>query len=206
VRNGVEGRARSALVILGRFALFVGGLGASAPCSGAACLRHGGCLVFFPHREFNTCFSMHPPSPGLSPCRSTIAAPRGQWPCPADVFFAKFRVMFVREGVIKGLGCFCGLVWVNSPFNCDVLCFNVPRRLFFRVDDYWHGYKLFCYAYYSNSVAHEGNFRRSKLGALQSTLSNCICFVSLRSQFGIHVSNLCLCAYVPPLPFFVQAS
>lgn len=34
-----------------------------------------------------------------------------------------------------------------------------------RVDDYWLGYKLFCYAYYSRSVQHEAEFRESKLGA-----------------------------------------
>lgn len=33
-----------------------------------------------------------------------------------------------------------------------------------RVEDYWVGYKLFCYAYYSHSVSHESEFRLSKLG------------------------------------------
>ena len=33
-----------------------------------------------------------------------------------------------------------------------------------RVEDYWVGYKLFCYAYYSHSVSHEFEFRLSKLG------------------------------------------
>ena len=35
-----------------------------------------------------------------------------------------------------------------------------------RVEDYWQGYKLFCYAFYSHSEAHESEFRNSKLGAL----------------------------------------
>jgi hypothetical protein len=34
-----------------------------------------------------------------------------------------------------------------------------------RVEDYWHGYKLFCYAYYSHSLQHESQFRDSKLGS-----------------------------------------
>ena len=34
------------------------------------------------------------------------------------------------------------------------------------VQDYWEGYKLFCYAYYSHSARHANDFRDSKLGAL----------------------------------------
>ena len=33
-----------------------------------------------------------------------------------------------------------------------------------RVEDYWLGYKLFCYAYYSHSVTHQNKFKVSKLG------------------------------------------
>lgn len=33
-----------------------------------------------------------------------------------------------------------------------------------RVEDYWEGYKLFCYAYYSHSLRHS-EFRQSKLGS-----------------------------------------
>ena len=35
-----------------------------------------------------------------------------------------------------------------------------------RVEDYWEGYKLFCYAYYSHSFEHESEFQHSKLGSL----------------------------------------
>ena len=41
----------------------------------------------------------------------------------------------------------------------------VTRLCVCRVEDYWHGYKLFCYSFYSHSVVHESEFRRSKLGA-----------------------------------------
>ena len=33
------------------------------------------------------------------------------------------------------------------------------------VEDYWEGYKAFCYAYYSHSVPHESAFRATKLGS-----------------------------------------
>ena len=33
-----------------------------------------------------------------------------------------------------------------------------------RVEDYWEGYKLFCYAYYAHSMPHESLFRQTKLG------------------------------------------
>ena len=38
-------------------------------------------------------------------------------------------------------------------------------RSFCRASDYWEGYKLFCFAYYSHSVEHETEFRHSKLGS-----------------------------------------
>jgi hypothetical protein len=44
-----------------------------------------------------------------------------------------------------------------------------------RVDDYWEGYKLFCYAFYSHSSQHELEFEHSKLGSLISIV---VCFVS----------------------------
>ena len=44
-----------------------------------------------------------------------------------------------------------------------------------RVADYWEGYKLFCYAFYSHSSRHESEFEHTKLG---SCLSFGLCFVS----------------------------
>jgi hypothetical protein len=43
-----------------------------------------------------------------------------------------------------------------------------------RVRDYWEGYKLFCYAFYSHSSQHELEFEHSKLG---SCISIALCFV-----------------------------
>jgi hypothetical protein len=34
-----------------------------------------------------------------------------------------------------------------------------------RVEDYWEGYKLFCYAYFSHSLQHESAFKQTKLGS-----------------------------------------
>ena len=53
----------------------------------------------------------------------------------------------------------------------------------YRVEDYWHGYKLLCYALYSHSLPHERKFQESKLGA--SVFSSCrllscpVCFALL---------------------------
>lgn len=35
-----------------------------------------------------------------------------------------------------------------------------------RAEDFWQGYKLFCFAYYSNSEQHVAEFRHSKLGSM----------------------------------------
>lgn len=48
---------------------------------------------------------------------------------------------------------------------CALLVLVAVRQTLRRVEDYWEGYKLFCYSYYSHSVAHEEEFRRCKLGA-----------------------------------------
>lgn len=49
----------------------------------------------------------------------------------------------------------CG--WPSELWMC--LC---------RAEDFWEGYKLFCYAYYSHSAPHEIQFRHTKLGGCLS--------------------------------------
>jgi hypothetical protein len=70
-------------------------------------------------------------------------------------------------------------LWVSSPAlellcwlrTCNTLLTHAVIwpillwHLVCRVDDYWLGYKFFCYAYYSRSVQHEAEFRESILGA-----------------------------------------
>jgi hypothetical protein len=55
-----------------------------------------------------------------------------------------------------------------------------------RVEDYWEGYKLFCYAYYSHSAQHESEFQQSKLGTLFAPSFRFVAFLVL--------SLPCLCA------------
>ena len=35
-----------------------------------------------------------------------------------------------------------------------------------KAEDYWEGYKFFCYGYYSHSLQHEHKFRHCKLGSI----------------------------------------
>ena len=55
---------------------------------------------------------------------------------------------------------------------------------FFSVQDFWCGFKFFCYAYFSHSVGHESEFWDSKLGSCHSTISSPpFCFSGLRLDF-----------------------
>ena len=56
-----------------------------------------------------------------------------------------------------------------------------------RVEDYWLGYKYFCYAYYSHSFEHESDFRQSKLGS---------CFQPTIYFSPVHVGFLCLATFM----------
>lgn len=61
------------------------------------------------------------------------------------------------------------------------------------VEDYWQGYKLFCFAFYSHSVEHEIEFRHSKLGALASLCCLFICsFVLVFVAFPVAASWMCV--------------
>lgn len=57
------------------------------------------------------------------------------------------------------------------------------------MQDYWEGYKSFCYAYYSHSARHATEFRESKLGACFSRPTWCSHFLDV---CGAHASTLCL--------------
>lgn len=56
-----------------------------------------------------------------------------------------------------------------------------------RVEDYWLGYKMFCYAYYSNSAAHESEFRHSKLGSFPAFTPCFDIFVFAFHPSSVHV-------------------
>ena len=62
-----------------------------------------------------------------------------------------------------------GIVAVHQYLQQHVLTFvgsvllSLPMCAY-RAEDYWIGYKFFCFAYYSNSQQHEAEFEHSKLG------------------------------------------
>ena len=64
-------------------------------------------------------------------------------------------------------GRYCACIKSNSIYNITSLCvvFVPSPTCVSRVEDYWEGYKLFCYAYYLHSLQHESAFKQSKLGS-----------------------------------------
>lgn len=88
--------------------------------------------------------------------------------------------------------CSCG-DWQGLVIALE--CFVDSRQCLCRVDDYWHGYKLFCYAFYSHSAAHEAEFKDSKLGASLSctprSLLFCLCTFRCRLLCGV-LPGVCL--------------
>lgn len=92
------------------------------------------------------------PLPGSLPC-SQLA---GGGPQP-------FLLLGLGPGVCACL--FSSHLLCLTPQFGALLVFVAVRQSLLRVEDYWEGYKLFCYSYYSHSVPHEVEFRRCKLGA-----------------------------------------
>ena len=82
--------------------------------------------------------------------------------CRSVHFIAK---MFV---VCTPLSLDCMLPSPCVPLTCGYFLIVAVRPLVCRPEDYWEGYKMFCYAYYSHSSVHESEFRNSKLGSLSS--------------------------------------
>lgn len=82
------------------------------------------------------------------------------------------------------------------------LLFVYLRGGFPRVQDYWCGYKFFCYAYYSHSVQHESEFADCKLGSCHSSISR-IYFARLVScwfHLLLGFSACMLCLYLMGFP------
>ena len=74
----------------------------------------------------------------------------------------------------------------------DVCCvFRVYAQSLCRPADYWHGYKLFCYAYFSHFVPHEAEFRATKLGRYPSSPLRWIFFQPAISSAGLFSCVLC---------------
>ena len=58
-------------------------------------------------------------------------------------------------------------------FSVSIVFYSCLHSFDCRVQDYWEGYKLFCYAYYSHSSQHEAEFRNCKLGSWIHPCPNC---------------------------------
>jgi hypothetical protein len=95
------------------------------------------------------------------------------------------------------LGLRVGRILVNpSPgaFHRFLMCRVVV------ISEWRISYKLYCYAYFLNSVAHEAEFRNSKLGASQTpkptelcfaSFIYCVCFLPVQSIMVCCVHFLC---------------
>lgn len=70
-------------------------------------------------------------------------------------------VMFVNVSYVRPMQWEC-----LNFMSCTRSFFLKCRRCVCRVEDYWEGYKFFCYAYYSHSIPHMAHFRETKLGSL----------------------------------------
>ena len=97
-------------------------------------------------------------------------------------------------------------------FECISNCLSMCEKTVFaieiqtcvcRVDDYWLGYKLFCYAYYAHSFQHEAEFWQSKLGwwivpRLSAFANFLVFFVPIRMFWQVYVWGcfLRLCSMV----------
>lgn len=103
----------------------------------------------------------------------------------------------------------CLLLWGLEGEVIALQWFVDSRQCQCRVEDYWHGYKLFCYAFYSHSAAHESEFKDSKLGALLSctprSLLLCLCTFRCQLVCGV-VLGVCLTSPLVPLSLCLQVT
>ena len=59
-----------------------------------------------------------------------------------------------------------------------MMCFADSMCHVRRPEDYWLGYKFFCYAYYSHSMQHESEFQHPKLGScISGEIRLCVVWV-----------------------------
>lgn len=88
------------------------------------------------------------------------------------------------------------LAWASRPrkHHAHGFCLLRSWTIFCSAEDFWLGYKSFCYAYYSHSSQHESEFRLCKLGS-------CSCIgVCLQAGFcgywGLLLIQFCLVFHV----------
>ena len=103
----------------------------------------------------------------------------------ATSFDAAHAIVCVSPGLYGHRTCLQGLTCLGLMFVC-------VHGAFCRVHDYWRGYKLFCYAFYSQSGSHESEFKDSKLGSWFPSFV-CYCSGSFSSCYFLSVSVLYAC-------------
>jgi hypothetical protein len=105
-------------------------------------------------------------SPRWWECRLYIKAPNC-FPVPshssrhAAWLVNAFRFSFVHTRIFPE----CILQYLFLLETQTVICFADLHSIVCRPEDYWIGYKLFCYAFYSHSIPHVSEFRQTKLGS-----------------------------------------
>lgn len=108
---------------------------------------------------------------------------------------SQYSVQFAADWPSLGLSVvFCSHSKQLTHMCCVCLRFVDLWPCRCRVEDYWHGYKQFCYAYYSHSLAHESEFRESKSGASLSFLLSFAFIYCVLCATGFFTSMLCLCS------------
>ena len=89
------------------------------------------------------------------------------WVGASNATVCRIMLCFIHPSVVPHIRCLLSM-HSKCVLMCSgvCLCFVTRLECVCRVADYWEGYKLFCYAFYSHSLQHEFEFRQSKLGQL----------------------------------------
>ena len=109
------------------------------------------------------------------------------WPACSDRF--RVRLQQATHAMFSIRGCKMIVLAFGEFEQCSRagMCDFDFRCSLCRVEDYWLGYKMFCYAYYSNSAAHESEFRHSKLGSFPAFTPCFDIFVFAFHPSSVHV-------------------
>lgn len=94
---------------------------------------------------------------------------------------------------VCGSGCFVGSPRWGQFIGmlCSAFCDVDHSQCLCRAEDYWLGYKLFCYAYYSHSSTHEAEFQATKLGSTSSSALDFAVFQCGILCSGVFASMVC---------------
>ena len=140
----------------------------------------------------------HSPSPAHAP-RTVCTFRAGEVPHPP--WTSCCRVLPSRYRGVTGFSILCPRAYTHcwwqfcaSAVRCSVACLLMLvscECMFVGWKNYWQGYKLFCYVYYSHSLQHESQFRHSKLGSC-IPYSHCFQAIVFLCFSHLFPSPLCL--------------